>query len=350
MAVIGDEANRTKGAMVYYQIEYRLCNDDNIPVESFQMGMTPQKKATFEAIQEIYGNAGDSLWPPIEKTDDKSAKANVALKLNQTKELLAVDAPGTLREILMTVKTKEDSIAERKQLAESLWLDMTWDDAASPQVSVPLTVFFMAPDKKVGITALWAGCRDEKYYCYFPMPFFKNAKVTLRTTDALPEGTEVNSTFRWTPRKPSDDRALFHATRYDHPSFQPGEKFVVGLATEGRGHLVGICSDYRGSCEDDDACYIDGEEIPSIYGTGTEDFYNFAWGLGDLQTLPFHGMRTPFGDPAKRDIRDDQAPLAYRFHPVAGYPYEKSLRFSWFREAHKRPGKRYAGIVYYYQD
>ena len=106
--------------------------------------------------------------------------------------------------------------------------------------------------------------------------------------------------------------------------------------------------DRNGDVESDDSWYVDGETTPSILGTGTEDFFNFAWGLGDLQALPLHGVRVPFGPPSKRGQRTDTG-VCYRFHLPAAYPFQKSLRLSWEHGNgnHDTVG-RYSGIVYYY--
>ncbi len=51
------------------------------------------------------------------------------------------------------------------------------------------------------------------------------------------------------------------------------------LETQGKGHFVGI--NYYVHCptpmwygEGDDMWFIDGEKVPSLIGTGTEDFFN----------------------------------------------------------------------------
>jgi hypothetical protein len=46
--------------------------------------------------------------------------------------------------------------------------------------------------------------------------------------------------------------------------------------------------------EGDERIYIDGEKVPSHIGTGTEDYYGYAWGMAHYFSSPF--MSTPERD------------------------------------------------------
>src|SRR5690606_22176193 len=67
------------------------------------------------------------------------------------------------------------------------------------------------------------------------------------------------------------------------------------LEAEGKGHVVGV-NYYIDSPtpiwygEGDDMWLIDGEPWPgSLHGTGTEDFFNSAWGPNQLYNHPYFG-------------------------------------------------------------
>lgn len=64
--------------------------------------------------------------------------------------------------------------------------------------------------------------------------------------------------------------------------------------TQGKGHFVGI--NYYVHCptpmwygEGDDMWFIDGEKVPSLIGTGTEDFFNTAWCPKEAFSHPYFG-------------------------------------------------------------
>jgi len=42
--------------------------------------------------------------------------------------------------------------------------------------------------------------------------------------------------------------------------------------------------------EGDDKLYVDGEAFPSLFGTGTEDHYGYAWSTTERFSAPFHAQ------------------------------------------------------------
>ncbi len=74
---------------------------------------------------------------------------------------------------------------------------------------------------------------------------------------------------------------------------EKGKDYVV-LDTTGKGHYVGTVLAVRTRSpawfgEGDEKIYIDGEAKPSIWGTGTEDYFLSAWGLKTTST-PYFGV------------------------------------------------------------
>ncbi len=101
--------------------------------------------------------------------------------------------------------------------------------------------------------------------------------------------------------------------------------------------------DRPGHMEGDDRFYVDGERVPSLHGTGTEDFFNFAWGLSHTGSWPLHGI-----------TQQGTGPVAYRFHLPAGVPFRRSLRITWEHGHDPTRGpnldqQRYSGAVFYYR-
>ena len=328
----------------FYQMEYRLCEPE-VPVRAFQWNLAAADTGALAEVQSMWRGAGK---PPVApKPTDRRHAARVQLDEPQETVLLDHAGAGTLREMRLRIKAGDDSPEIRQRLAESLWLDMTWDGAGKAQVSAPLGTFFAAPDLAIEVRGLPLGCAGGEYYCHLPMPFRRHARVAVRLSGPVGAIVTVEAQFRWDPAPPRPDHGLFHATRYDHSKAQQGENLVL-LDAQGRGHVVGVLADRNGDVESDDSWFIDGEAKPSIVGTGTEDFFNFAWGLGDLQALPLHGVRVPFGPPAKRGQRTDTG-VCYRFHLPAAYPFRDSLRLTWEHgsENHDTRG-RYSGVTYYY--
>ncbi|MBV9470806.1 MAG: DUF2961 domain-containing protein, partial [Abitibacteriaceae bacterium] len=91
---------------------------------------------------------------------------------------------------------------------------------------------------------------------------------------------------------PKDTPYFYAQYRQEYP-VQHGQDYVV-LDTRGKGHYVGTVLAVRTRSpawfgEGDEKIYIDRETKPSIWGTGTEDYFLSAWGLKKTST-PYFGV------------------------------------------------------------
>jgi hypothetical protein len=73
--------------------------------------------------------------------------------------------------------------------------------------------------------------------------------------------------------------------------------------------------------EGDDFFYIDGEKVPSLQGTGSEDYFNDAWGFRP-RTGPWFGQPRWQGDTA------GDSGVCYRWHLLDPVHFTKSLKVS----------------------
>ena len=75
--------------------------------------------------------------------------------------------------------------------------------------------------------------------------------------------------------------------------------------------------------EGDERIYVDGERFPSHIGTGTEDYYGYAWGMANYFSSPFLCM--PRRDGEGRDDWSGYTTTS-RVRLLDGIPFRKSLR------------------------
>jgi hypothetical protein len=110
------------------------------------------------------------------------------------------------------------------------------------------------------------------------------------------------------------------------------EENYTALEAEGRGHFVGLnfnAQPYRGSLfylEGDEMIYVDGEEQPSTYGTGMEDYFTSGWYFKNGEfNADFHGLV----------LKDDATGRvsAYRHHIPDFIPFEESIKVT-FEHGH----------------
>ncbi|TDU39808.1 Protein of unknown function (DUF2961) [Gelidibacter sediminis] len=161
---------------------------------------------------------------------------------------------------------------------------------------------------------------------YFPMPFQESAKITIHNYGK--EAIELvkmdvhHASWEW------DERSLyFHANWRNYPNIETSEKKDVNFITiSGKGKYVGdvltlFNNSYHWWGEGDEKIFVDGEKFPSNFGTGTEDYYGYAWcSVADFEA-PF--IAQPIGD----GNRSPGLTVNSRWRSLDVIPFEKSLKF-----------------------
>lgn len=201
-----------------------------------------------------------------------------------------------------------------------------WDGAEVPSVEVPLGDFFAVGNgmqANVDSLPIKVCSRGRGYNCYWPMPFKKEARLTLTNDSDI----ACSSYFQidWVQLDEVSESTMYFHARY-HQEYPPefGKPYTVFVG-KGNGHYVGTVLSSQNAIghwfgEGDDMFYIDGEKVPSIQGTGTEDYINEAWNMRVHSSL-FTGC-TVF-EPRAPDARV----TAYRWHIPDPIIFRKSLRF-----------------------
>ena len=129
------------------------------------------------------------------------------------------------------------------------------------------------------------------------MPFRKSVRIEIENQSTKPLSLlYYNIDWIKLDRLP-DATPYFHAQYRQEYPVRKGEDYLM-LETKGKGHFVGAVLGVRMRSpawfgEGDEKIYIDGEAKPSIWGTGTEDYFLAAWGL-ERSGTPYFGV--PFFD------------------------------------------------------
>ncbi len=234
--------------------------------------------------------------------------------------LADLDGPGLITHLWLTLSCRD------RQCPKLLALRIYWDNEKVPSVEAPVGDFFAVGngmDAPVDSLPVQVSSEGRARNSFWPMPFRKHAKVVITNENPYSSGLVIYWYVDW--RKldavPAD-AAYFHAQyRQEYPA-RPGRYKL--LETQGRGHYVGtvysVIANMPGWIgEGDDFFYIDGEQTPSLRGTGTEDYFGDAWGFRTFNQ-PYHGVTVYEGE--KTGART----TAYRWHLADPVPFTKSLR------------------------
>lgn len=251
------------------------------------------------------------------------AKNGDARAIEAGQELVIGDlaGPGVIAHMWCTVGM-DDPFYPR-----ALLLRVYYDGAEKPSVEAPLGDFMGVGNgalanfsSAVSSTSSWG--RSMNFW--WRMPFRKSARVTI-TNDSKTRCDSFYYYLDWQKVESlPDDTVYFHARyRQDYPA-RPGDYTI--LETTGRGHYVGtVQSVFQMETgwfgEGDDRFYIDGEETPSLRGTGTEDYYGDAWGFRAF-SYPYNGVSVWEG------YMPGDRVTAYRWHVPDPVPFKKSLKVS----------------------
>jgi hypothetical protein len=248
----------------------------------------------------------------------------------ETRVLADIKGPGIINHIWLTFNEARPNWLEKGGSANpgEIVLRMYWDSSETPAVESPLGDFFAAGfglRREIQSVPIMVEGGDG-YNCYWPMPFYKRALISITN-----EGDKNIRSFYYQIDYLQLDHlppqtAYFCAQYKQEFPEETGSDYLI-LDAEGKGHYVGTVMSVRTRSpywfgEGDAKFYIDGEEIPSIWGTGTEDYFLCAWGLNEC-LYPYFGctfMSGGFGDLGTRYT-------LYRWHITDPVRFTRSLRF-----------------------
>ena len=245
-----------------------------------------------------------------------------SIDAGETLVLGDLEGPGIISHIWTTVGS-EDPFYPR-----NLVLRFYWDGADKPSIEAPLGDFFgVGHGASQDFTSMPVATSSlgRSRNCFWKMPFRKSAKITVTNESKEHETDSFYYYLDWQKHDQlPEDTTYFHAQYRQAMPAVPGDYTI--LETEGRGHYVGtVYSAHQVELgwfgEGDDRFYIDGEDFPSMRGTGTEDYFGDAWGFRQFAT-PYYGVSLWEGYfPGDRVT-------AYRWHIQDPVPFKKSLKLS----------------------
>lgn len=256
-------------------------------------------------------------------------------------------------------------------------LKIYWDDQDTPSVLVPLGDFFCTghsmPGNFSSLPISVSSKPEERYRfggsaafnSYFQMPFGKRAIIEVENQNDVPYGQYFYIDFERYEAPLADDIAYFHASwrrenpcggwgpnlqtnspETNIPNLDGKDNYVI-LETEGRGQYVGCnlsVAHFQGSWwgEGDEMIFVDEDTWPpSIHGTGTEDYFNHAWGMQNNAFLTNGSV-----------IHESIVPgyqVSYRFHLTDPVRFKNRIRVTIEHGHANHLSDDWASTAYWYQ-
>ncbi|MBE7559392.1 DUF2961 domain-containing protein [bacterium] len=231
-----------------------------------------------------------------------------------------LEGPGEVRRIWFTI------MGDDRRYPRTLVMRWYWDDSEIPSVEAPIGDFFCAGNgmkANVSTLPIEVTSYGRALNCFWRMPFKKKARLELEHQGYGRLTVYCQVSWQKFDSLP-DDTLYFHARYYQEaappPRFRP---YTVADIT-GQGQMVGVVLSSQNTFESwfgeaDDRYYIDGEEEPSLVGTGTEDYFTDAW---NLRTFTNFNAGVTIKEPNAEDCRVTM----YRWHLHEPITFQKSLK------------------------
>ena len=308
----------------------------------------------------------ESSWDRSGGNDDR-----IYIKPGESRIIFDIQGSGLIEHIWMTQMNFGDIIEENA--FRKIVIKMYWENNIYPSVIAPLGDFFgmghgishnfvsaplqMSPQDGRGLN------------CWWPMPFKEHAKIEIinecDTTLMLYYYIDYElKTFDedityfhalWHRENPPKgrDRSEFDNFRdyeFSGKNLDGKDNYVI-LDIEGEGHYCGCnlnidnqldTTDWDWPGEGDDMIFIDGDKLPTINGTGTEDYINCAWCPSQEYNAPYHGIIIPGKDNWKGKI------TYYRYHILDPITFKKSIKVTIEHGHNNHRTDDYSSTAYWY--
>ncbi len=304
---------------IYYHVDYRTY-PNGTEVETFSLAALARMS---NQVQEVVA----SLQLPIHRsgsmTKGSSASWWAKLKPGQSAHF-PWKGPQALKSLATEASGADDVAAWRSTV-----FIVTFDGADKSQIWCPLGEFFASspgfhPYASLPFDVGDAGSPKEMR-AWWTMPFAKVCRhLNFATWARNPVELKLRATFApyaWT------DRSMhFHAKwRTETLKTRPFRDWTY-CDIKGKGVFVGdmlsLVNPVRAWWgEGDEKIFVDGETFPSWFGTGSEDYYGYAWSDPKPFQHAYHNQ-TRCDGPGNRGRTS-----VNRFHILDNIPFTKSFRF-----------------------
>lgn len=272
---------------VFYNIGCRIYYE-NTQVESFSEEILEKAKPTIEKAS--YKLISNQVYSSIEENFEKKIIPGDSLVLEFNK------SNHSLNHLMIEIQASNIN-----QSLRSTVLQTSFDGHRT--VWIPVGEFFgsgyITNEHKT-----WMNQRDENgsMESFFVMPFrekcnitfFNHGKETIRI-----KGLVGFTDYRW-----KSNSMYFGASWHEHYQIKSRDKNKLPfdlnyIDIQGKGVYVGdqitlYNNTHHWWGEGDEKIYVDGESFPSIFGTGTEDYYGYSFGRPDAFSHPF--IAQPIGE------------------------------------------------------
>lgn len=299
----------------YYQINYRTY-EKRTRVRTF-------RPVAATRHDELLTDTARSLAMPSATAVTSGTGNDVAFDLASGEGSSAVFESN--QTAIRSLVCKADSENIEQALRQTV-LEITFDCADVPHVCTPLGDFFGSTPGLNPYASLSSGVsEDGAMYANWVMPFKERCELRMTNNGASRVTVEIKARttkYEWTKKS-----MYFNAGfRSEHPIKTRPRQDWTFLEATGKGRFVGTMLHVTNPVKDwwgegDEKIYVDGEAFPSHFGTGTEDYFGYAWCSPEKFVHAYHNQ------PRCDGPGNYGQTCVSRFHIIDNIPFTKSFKF-----------------------
>ena len=330
---------------VYYNINYRTY-EQGTQVISYSAQQIEKNKALIDKTLSQLKEKDRGLSKV--KLNKEGLSTELAPRSEQT---FTITGTKAIRCLSMKIDAPEI-----EQALRSVVLEIAFDGERT--VWAPVGDFFGTGPRKLYTNTWYTSVDNEgRMSSFWVMPFREKCEITLHNygsqTIAITDAFAEYSSWKW------DERSMYFGAswhQYDEiytPGATPGvnEADAIDLnfvTLSGKGVYMGdgialFNHSYTWWGEGDEKVYVDGETFPSHIGTGSEDYYGYAW------CMPATFTDHPFiAQPCGNGSFAPAFTANTRLRSLDGIPFTKSIEFDMELWHWGRGYMDYAPTTFYY--
>lgn len=313
----------TTGRPFFFQFTYREY-PEGTDVKTFSMEDFHKAKSLTEQV-------GKMILDPANYSEGQQIKVNTTLPAGGEKTIGLPKGQAAIRTLILKLGSYEED-----EVMRSTIIKMSFDGKET--VWCPIGDFF---GSGIGLNPYqgWHNTvsEDGTLTCRWVMPYQTSGSISIENLDGAPIDIELNAMvgdYQWDAQS-----MYFHAAwhgQYPVPTRPFSDWNYVTL--KGRGVYVGDALTVMNPVErwwgeGDEKIWVDEEDFPSIFGTGTEDYYAYSWGgrSTDFYEHPFHAQpRCNVYNKLNRKTRHERNSKGFstetRTRALDGMPFSSSFQ------------------------
>jgi hypothetical protein len=326
LKVTVDSTDDNKAKALYYHVGYRTYRNGT-KVKTYTPEDLKTNAAQMIRTRYVLENPQATLPKNLRVLRDGPHTLNP-----NTRSVTLIQGSGTIREftvkipfpLVQTIRAMDWTDAHQPHnVLRTLILNLSVDGKKT--IMAPLGDFFgTAPGINPVKTLPFEVRQDGTMICRLPIPYRSQILISIENTGKAT--VPLTMTLRQQNGRPSDRYYTLHALwKLDKGSTRPMRDMNF-MDVKGEGYWVGSNLHVANPTpawwgEGDEKVYVDNEPFPSTFGTGTEDYYGYAWCSPQLFARPYHSQPRCDG-PGNFGHSN-----VNRWHVLDPIPFTRAMRF-----------------------